>query len=49
MELVSEISLQTKNSRQVSAMLSSFQNVGLMLEKTKKRLMYVGDYFRWQK
>ena len=50
MGLVSEIGLQTKNSRLVSVMLSSFQNVGLMLEKPKKeRLMYVGDYFRWQK
>ena len=49
MGLVSEIGLQTKNSRLVSVMLSSFQNVGLMLEKTKKRLMYVGDCFRWQR
>ena len=49
MGLVSEIGLQTKNNELVSVMLSSFQNVGLMLEKTKKRLMYVGDYFRWQK
>ena len=37
MGLVSEIGLQTKNSRLVSVMLSSFQNVGLMLEKTKKK------------
>ena len=51
MGLVSEIGLQTKNSRLVSVMLSSFQNVGLMLKtkKKKKRLMYVGDCFRWQK
>ena len=49
MGLVSEIGLQTNNSRLVSVMLSSFQNVGLMFEKTKKKLMYVGDYFRWQK
>ena len=37
MGLVSEIGLQTKNSRLVSVMPSSFQNVGLMLEKTKKK------------
>ena len=37
MGLVSKIGLQTKNSRLVSVMLSSFQNVGLMLEKTKKK------------
>ena len=36
MRLVSVIGLQTKCSRLVFVMLSSFQNVGLLLEKTKK-------------
>ena len=37
MGFVSVIGLQTKNSRLDSVMLSSFQNVGLMQEKTNKK------------